>query len=174
MFGGTKERRAVNALASACAAAMISGAAMACPGTEEGDGSLPVFAHPMPGPINASFGVRIHPLLKVQRMHTGIDYKAAMGDPVRAAHSGKVVSAGYEGEYGVSILVEHGDGWETFYAHLARPSVKIGACVKAGDVIGAAGISGFSTGPGLHFEARKRGTAIDPLRVLPPEPGRGG
>jgi murein DD-endopeptidase MepM/ murein hydrolase activator NlpD len=174
MLGGMKERWAARVLASACAAAMMSGAVMACPGTEEGDGSLPLFAHPIPGPISASFGVRIHPLLKVQRMHTGIDYKAAIGAPVRAAHSGKVVSAGYEGEYGVAVLIEHGDGWETFYAHLSRPSVKIGACVKAGDIIGAAGNTGFSTGPGVHFEARKRGTAIDPLRVLPHEPERGG
>ena len=167
-----KYRRASGAIA-VIVAGVISTATLACPGTEEGDGQRPVFAHPMPGPIKAVFGLRLHPLLKVERMHTGVDYRGKIGDPVRAAHDGKVLSARYEGEYGVAVLIEHREGWETFYAHLARPSVKAGACVKAGDVIGAAGNSGFSTGPGLHFETRQRGTAVDPQSVLPHEPRHG-
>lgn len=167
-------RAAFARLAVGCVMAVLPGAVLACPGTEEGNGDRPVFAHPMPGAIKSTFGMRVHPLLKTQRMHTGIDYRAAIGDPVRAALGGEVVSAGYEGEFGVAVLVRHHDGWETFYARLARPAVKPGDCVNAGDIIGAAGNTGFSSGPGLHFETRQRGTAVDPEGVLPLDAPRGG
>ncbi len=92
---------------------------------------------PSSGEIETTFGPRIHPLLNVTRQHDGIDYFAAIGDPVIAAASGEVRFAENKGEFGIAVEIRHEAGWVTFYAHFSCPSVRAGDCVKAGDVIGS-------------------------------------
>jgi murein DD-endopeptidase MepM/ murein hydrolase activator NlpD len=100
-------------------------------------------------------------------MHTGIDYPAAKGAGVVAAGRGCVQSAGYDGGgYGNLVVIEHRAGMTSWYAHLDSISVSPGQCLVAGNVIGAVGSTGNSTGPHLHFELRLRGAAIDPLSGL--------
>jgi murein DD-endopeptidase MepM/ murein hydrolase activator NlpD len=74
--------------------------------------------------------------------------------------------AGNQGQFGVAIEIRHEAGWATFYAHLSRPAVRAGDCVKTGDVIGASGNTGLSTGPHLHFELRRDGKPIEPASLL--------
>jgi murein DD-endopeptidase MepM/ murein hydrolase activator NlpD len=116
--------------------------------------------------ISSSFGVRRDPLLGTPAMHAGIDFRVPYGGPVRAAGAGTVVSAGWNGGYGRMVEVEHADGMTTRYAHLSKITVKTGDRVERGSVVGKAGSSGRSTGPHLHYEVRRNGTAIDPLRFI--------
>jgi murein DD-endopeptidase MepM/ murein hydrolase activator NlpD len=111
---------------------------------------------------------RFHPILKKWKAHTGIDYAARRGAPVVAAGSGKVIYAARLGAYGKLIKIRHSDGYETRYAHLKsyRRGIRRGKSVKKGQTIGYVGSTGRSTGPHLHFELRKRGRAINPLRVV--------
>lgn len=105
------------------------------------------------------------------RMHTGVDLAAAEGTPVLAARAGRVLLVESVGGYGLSVLIEHGQGLETLYAHLLDAAVVQGQDVEAGAVIGRLGASGQATGPHLHFELRSRGaqlTALDPTPHLPP------
>ena len=99
-------------------------------------------------------------------MHTGLDFRAAMGDPVRATANGKVVSSGWAGGYGRMVEIDHGNGLSTRYGHLSEIGVKVGDPIKIGQVIGAVGSTGRSTGPHLHFEVLKNGTQVDPLRFI--------
>ncbi len=105
------------------------------------------------------------------RMHTGVDLAAAQGTPVLAARAGRVVLVESVGGYGLSVLIDHGQGLETLYAHLLDAAVLPAQSVEAGAVIGRLGMSGQATGPHLHFELRTRGaqlTALDPTPHLPP------
>lgn len=105
------------------------------------------------------------------RMHTGVDLAAAEGTPVLAAAAGRVRLVEPVGGYGLCVLIEHGQGVETLYAHLLDAAVGVGETVAAGAVIGRLGASGQATGPHLHFELRHRGTqlnALDPTPHLPP------
>lgn len=160
-------RRWGTLLAGATVCFLFAGAARACIAENSGPTGPPAFAHPMPGAIQSAFGIRIHPLLNRQRAHNGIDYVASVGDPVQAAAAGEIVEAAPKGEFGNAVLIRHAGGWETFYAHLNRFSVRAGECVKAGDVIASAGNTGFSAGPQMHFETRKDGTHVDPMTILP-------
>jgi virulence factor Mce-like protein len=116
---------------------------------------------PIQGPIASPFGERDG------RMHDGIDIDATTGDPVRAAAAGRVVQAGYYNGYGNSILVDHGDGMTTMYAHLSALGVTVGEEIEQGYVIGLVGCTGSCTGDHLHFEVRLGGTPVDPLLYLP-------
>jgi len=111
---------------------------------------------------------RFHPILKKWKAHLGIDYAARRGTPVVAAGSGRVSYAARLGTYGKLIKIRHDDGYETRYAHLKsfRRGIKRGKYVKKGQTIAYVGSTGRSTGPHLHFELRKRGRAINPLRVV--------
>ncbi|MEA3371383.1 MAG: peptidoglycan DD-metalloendopeptidase family protein [Campylobacterota bacterium] len=111
---------------------------------------------------------RFHPVLKKWKAHLGIDYAARRGTPIIAAGSGRVIYAARLGSYGNLIKIRHADGYETRYAHLKsfRRGIKRGKYVKKGQTIGYVGSTGRSTGPHLHFELRKRGRAINPLRVV--------
>ena len=111
------------------------------------------------------FGMRIHPLLGVRRMHTGVDWAASRDTPIFAAGAGRVVSAGTEGEYGNIVVIDHGGGEETAYAHLGSFDVREGDCLAAGARIGGAGSTGLSTATGVHFEVRHDGKPVDPMRV---------
>ena len=123
--------------------------------------------NPAPGQsVTSSFGVRRDPFLRRPAMHAGIDFRAPVGTPIRAAGAGKVVSAGWNGGYGRMVEVDHGDGLTTRYAHMSKISVKDGQEVEVGTVLGEAGSSGRSTGPHLHYEVRRNGAPVDPLRFL--------
>ncbi len=114
------------------------------------------------GNISANVGPRIHPVYGYNSCHTGMDIAVSTGTPVRAAASGSVVTSSSGGPYGNALMLVHGDGLTTFYAHLNSKDVSVGQQVQEGDRIGTVGSTGWSTGPHLHFETRINGTAYDP------------
>jgi murein DD-endopeptidase MepM/ murein hydrolase activator NlpD len=116
--------------------------------------------------FTSGFGVRSDPFLGRPAMHTGLDFRAATGDPVRATANGKVVSAGWSGGYGRMVEIDHGNGLSTRYGHLSEIGVKVGDQIKIGQVIGEVGSTGRSTGPHLHYETRIDGEAVDPQKFL--------
>jgi hypothetical protein len=116
--------------------------------------------------FTSGFGVRSDPFLGRPAMHTGLDFRAATGDPVRATANGKVVSSGWAGGYGRMVEIDHGNGLSTRYGHMSEISVKVGDQIKIGQVIGAVGSTGRSTGPHLHYETRIDGDAVDPQKFL--------
>jgi len=118
------------------------------------------FVWPTPGPVTSPFGWRWG------RMHRGIDIGAPMGQPIVAGGAGTVFFAGVLGGYGNLILIDHGNGIVTAYAHMTSFAVGQGARVSAGTVIGYVGSTGNSTGPHLHFEVRVGDTAVDPMPYL--------
>jgi murein DD-endopeptidase MepM/ murein hydrolase activator NlpD len=118
---------------------------------------------PVAGRISSSFGYRVHPILGVRKMHTGVDIAAASGTPIHAAASGAVVSAGWVRGYGNCIVLDHGGGLGTLYGHCSSLAVSAGQPVKAGQVIGYVGSTGLATGPHLHFEVIKNGRQVNPL-----------
>ncbi|MBR0687216.1 peptidoglycan DD-metalloendopeptidase family protein [Bradyrhizobium manausense] len=116
--------------------------------------------------FTSGFGVRSDPFLGRPAMHTGLDFRAATGDPARVTANGKVISAGWSGGYGRMVEVDHGNGLSTRYGHLSEINVKVGEIVKIGQVIGLVGSTGRSTGPHLHYETRIDGEAVDPQKFL--------
>ncbi len=116
--------------------------------------------------FTSGFGVRNDPFLGRPAMHSGLDFRAAMGDPVRATANGKVSSAGNSGGYGRMVEIDHGNGLATRYGHLSEIKVKVGDIIKIGQVIGEVGSTGRSTGPHLHYETRIDGEAVDPQKFL--------
>jgi murein DD-endopeptidase MepM/ murein hydrolase activator NlpD len=116
--------------------------------------------------FTSGFGVRSDPFLGRPAMHTGLDFRAATGDPVRATANGKVVSSGWSGGYGRLVEIDHGNGLSTRYGHLSDINVKVGDFVRIGQVIGTVGSTGRSTGPHLHYETRIDGDAVDPQKFL--------
>jgi Peptidase family M23 len=116
--------------------------------------------------FSSGFGIRSDPFLGRPAMHTGLDFRAATGDPVRATANGKVVTSGWQGGYGRMIEIDHGNGLSTRYGHLSEINVKVGDLIKIGQVIGAVGSTGRSTGPHLHYETRIDGDAVDPQKFL--------
>lgn len=129
-------------------------------------GSLPPSGMPVSSrAVTSRFGMRQHPLLRGLRMHSGVDLAAPMGSPVVAAADGVVAFANWNGSYGLLVRVEHGGGFESRFAHLSRILVAPGQKVTKGQLVGLVGSTGRSTGAHLHYEVRKNGLAIDPLRV---------
>jgi hypothetical protein len=116
--------------------------------------------------FTSGFGVRVDPFIGRPAMHTGLDFRAQTGDPVRATANGKVVNAGWAGGYGRMVEIDHGNGLSTRYGHLSEINVKIGEYVKIGQVVGLVGSTGRSTGPHLHYETRIDGEAVDPQKFL--------
>ena len=112
--------------------------------------------------ISSAFGWRRDPFTQEARFHHGTDLRAAYGQDVRAAGDGVVTFAGDRGGYGLTVVVDHGGGVETRYAHLSAADVKPGTRVRAGEVLARSGNSGRSTGAHLHFEVRRDGQAVDP------------
>jgi murein DD-endopeptidase MepM/ murein hydrolase activator NlpD len=121
---------------------------------------------PISGAVTSPFGYRIHPIFNVRKMHTGVDMHAGMGESIHAAAAGTVVQAGWRGGYGKCVVVDHGGGLATLYAHQSEILVDVGQKVKRGEVIGKVGSTGYSTGPHLHFEVRVNGSPVDPLGYL--------
>jgi murein DD-endopeptidase MepM/ murein hydrolase activator NlpD len=99
-------------------------------------------------------------------MHEGIDIAASSGTPIRAAAAGTVIHAGWLGGYGNLVVVDHGNGLATAYAHASAILVGVGQQVAQGDTVSLVGSTGHSTGPHLHFEVRVNGVAVDPLGYL--------
>lgn len=123
---------------------------------------------PVPGHtrISSPFGNRIHPILNTQKFHSGIDIPAPSGQPVVAAGSGTVVSSSYLGSYGNAVIIDHGGGIMTLYAHNSRLLVSNGDKVSKGQRIALIGSTGGSTGPHLHFEVRKNGKYMNPISYV--------
>ncbi len=123
---------------------------------------------PLPGRLEVSsgFGVRRDPFVGKPAMHTGLDLRGEMGEPVHATANGRVKIAGWEGGYGKMVEIDHGHGLATRFGHLSKIEVKVGQKVHIGDVIGRMGSTGRSTGPHLHYETRIKGEAVDPQKFL--------
>ncbi len=125
-----------------------------------------IFIYPSLGRISSPFGWRIHPILRRRRFHSGLDFAASQGSPIRAADSGTVIFSGWYGGYGKTVIINHGKGISTLYGHSSNLHVSEGQTVKRGQAIAAVGSTGLSTGPHLHFEVRKNGTPVNPANYL--------
>jgi murein DD-endopeptidase MepM/ murein hydrolase activator NlpD len=117
--------------------------------------------------ITEYFGPRIHPILGVPRQHNGVDLGVPQGTPVYAVESGVVIMAGWNDAYGNLVVIDHGGGTSTWYAHNSKLLVKVGDAVKQGQQISESGNTGWSTGPHLHFELHINGQPVNPLDYLP-------
>jgi murein DD-endopeptidase MepM/ murein hydrolase activator NlpD len=117
---------------------------------------------PVIGRITSEFGYRIRPNFGYRHLHSGIDIAVPSGTPIHAAGDGVVYSAGWKGSYGNAVIIDHGSGLMTLYAHNSSLAVSAGQSVKRGDVIAYAGSTGNSTGPHCHFEVRVNGTPQNP------------
>ena len=122
--------------------------------------------HIAPDSVCSGFGMRADPFTGQQRMHQGIDIDAAEGTPVFPSLEGEVVFAGDRGGYGKVVIVEHGDGLQTRYAHLQQVDVEVGEWLDGGSHLGSVGSTGRSTGPHLHLEVRQGGVPMNPAALL--------
>lgn len=120
--------------------------------------------------VTSGFSMRMHPILQQWRAHKGVDFGAPTGTRVKVSGSGVVNFVGRQGGYGNFIVVNHGNGISTAYGHLSRfaPGLRTGQRVEQGEVIGYVGQTGWATGPHLHYEFRRDGTAVDPMKVALP------
>lgn len=113
--------------------------------------------------ITSNYGMRTHPITGVYKLHTGVDISATIGTNFTAIADGIVVKAEYNSAYGNMVIIDHGGGVQTLYAHGSEIIAKIGQEVKAGEVVLKVGSTGYSTGPHAHFEVRKNGNPVNPL-----------
>ncbi len=132
-----------------------------------GTPSVSGFQWPVNARVSSGFGYRVHPIFGTKRLHKGLDLGAGSGTAITAAKGGTVLSAGWQGGYGNTVVISHGDGISSLYAHQSEIAVSAGQEVSRGDVIGYVGSTGWSTGPHLHFEIRVNGSAVDPLPYMP-------
>jgi murein DD-endopeptidase MepM/ murein hydrolase activator NlpD len=121
---------------------------------------------PVKGWLSSSFGYRRSPFTGVKEFHKGIDVSTRAGSPIVASADGVVSFTGWDGGYGRVVLIKHGHGFETRYAHLKKSIVKKGQRVKRGETIGLVGTSGKTTGPHLHYEVHLNGVAVNPIRYV--------
>ena len=129
--------------------------------------SLKGFITPAKGVFGSGFGLRLHPIFREVRPHNGLDITTKLGDAVWAAKEGRVLYSGTMTGYGNVIILDHGNGVSTLYAHLSKILVNPGDAVKKGEVVALVGATGWATGPHLHFEVRVGGIAKDPMLFLP-------
>lgn len=117
--------------------------------------------------LTSGFGMRVHPLLGYSKMHTGVDFGAPQGTPIRAAGSGVVEIAGRHGAYGITVELKHNNTYQTLYAHMSRlaSGIRTGAKVNQGQIIGYVGSTGRATGPHLHYEVRVNDRPVNPTRI---------
>lgn len=132
-------------------------------GMTQGSGNMSM---PLRASITSPFGWRRHPIFGVRKFHTGVDLAGPNHSPIKAADSGNVLYAGWYGGYGKVVIVSHGKGMATLYAHLSKVNVSPGTNISKGDVIGYEGTTGFSTGPHLHFEVRVDGKPNNPMNYV--------
>jgi len=122
---------------------------------------------PTYGSVLDDFGMRVHPILRIRRMHNGIDIITDVGTNVYAPGSGKVEFVGRRGGYGLTVEINHGFGYKTIYAHLSKINVKEGQSISRGELIALTGNSGsLSTGPHLHYEVRHNGIPLNPRNFI--------
>lgn len=114
----------------------------------------------------SGFGPRLHPVFKVMRMHNGIDFTAKSGTPIIATGDGTVHRAERAGGFGNLVVIRHGNGYETYYAHMSKINVKKGDKVERGQVIGLVGSTGTSTAPHCHYEVHFHGKPVNPLSFV--------
>ena len=134
---------------------------------EEAQAAAAGFLWPTAGTVSSGYGNRLHPILGGYRLHAGIDLGTVHGQPVYASKAGVVITAGPWGGYGNAVVIDHGRGVSSVYAHLSQVTVRPGDLVVGLAQVGNIGSTGLSTGPHLHFEIRLNGTAVDPLGYLP-------
>lgn len=136
----------------------------------KGDGGYNgVFQWPLPGytRVSSEYGMRMHPTLHVQKMHTGIDLPAPKGTKIVAAADGKVIFTGWNNAYGNMVIIDHGNGLSSLYGHMSKITMTTnGQQVKKGDKVGEVGTTGYSTGNHLHFETRINGAHTSPWPYL--------
>jgi murein DD-endopeptidase MepM/ murein hydrolase activator NlpD len=165
-----QQQEALAALRARLAAAQARRAAAIAAGlpppVERPEGGPVVFAWPVRGPITSPFGMRTDPVTGRYQLHSGIDIGAGYGVPIQASADGIVLYAGWYGGYGNAIILDHGSGLSTLYAHCSAMYVSQGQNIQRGQVIGAVGATGWATGPHLHFEIRVNGVPVDPLTRL--------
>ena len=125
-------------------------------------------AKPMAGDVDftSNYGYRVDPFTRGPAMHTGVDFRAESGSPIRATAPGKVITAEYSGGYGNMVEIEHANGITTRYAHMSAILASVGQSVTTGTVVGRVGSTGRSTGPHLHYETRINEEPVDPTRFL--------
>ena len=141
------------------------------PGSER-DPAAPPLAYPLAQPAESldPWGWRYSERRSAWRLHTGIDLAAPQGTPVLASRAGRVLLVESISGYGTTVLLDHGEGWQTLYAHLHEATVLSGAWLEQGQPLGTVGMTGSATGPHLHFELRRQGAellALDPTPHLP-------
>ncbi len=115
--------------------------------------------------VTSGFAMRLHPILNTWKQHKGVDYGAPTGTPVRAVGDGQVEFAGWQNGYGNKVEIRHSNQRSTVYAHLSRIDVRVGQRVDQGDQVGAVGMTGWATGPHLHFEVKVNGVQQDPIAM---------
>ena len=125
------------------------------------------FQWPINARVSSEYGYRIHPIYRTRRLHTGMDIGASGGTPIASANAGVVIFAGRQGGYGNTVIVDHGGGITTLYAHQSRIGASVGQMVDRGDIVGFVGATGTATGNHLHFEVRVNGTPTNPRGYLP-------
>lgn len=125
-----------------------------------------IFQWPLRGTVSSPYGMRLHPVHRQLKMHTGIDIACGNGTNIRAVAAGTIKFAGWMSGYGRIVIIRHANGFETRYAHCSRFLVKRGDKVNTGDKVARSGSSGTATGPHLHFEVRKRGRHLNPITYL--------
>ena len=157
------QQRAAERAAAAAAASQGGGGGGATTTWVQGTGQL---AAPVNAPITSDFGWRIHPIYGTSRLHAGTDFGVDEGTPVHAADGGVVVEAGWISGYGYTVIIDHGNGMSTLYAHNSDVAVSPGQTVSKGQVVSYSGNTGGSTGPHLHFEVRINGEPTDPMGYL--------
>lgn len=114
----------------------------------------------------SGFGYRLHPIHKIRKMHNGIDFTAPKGTPIQATGNGRVVKAEYSSGFGYHVVIDHGYGYKTLYAHMQRVEVRRGETVKRGKTIGRVGNTGTSTAPHCHYEVHYRGVPVNPIQFV--------
>lgn len=122
---------------------------------------------PVSGKVSSFFGMRMHPIFQVYRMHTGIDIDATSGTPIHSCAKGIVVFAGWLDGYGNTVIIQHNATYSSLYAHQRSYQVTLDQMINMGDIIGWVGATGWATEPHLHFEIRIKGDAVNPLNYLP-------
>jgi murein DD-endopeptidase MepM/ murein hydrolase activator NlpD len=121
---------------------------------------------PIRGPVNSEFGRRLSPWVSASEFHSGIDIGAAVGTPVKAPAPGTVVFAGRHPEYGIALVIDHGNDTKSLYGHLSKLSVAADQKIRRGDVIALTGNTGRSSGPHLHYEIQVKGQSVNPNTYL--------
>jgi len=125
------------------------------------------FQWPVVGRVSSPYGYRIHPVYGTRKLHTGTDVAAPHGTPIAATSGGSVIFAGGRGGYGNTVIIDHGGGVTSLYAHMTTFRVSVGQAVERGAIIGQVGSTGTATGPHLHFEIRLSGNHTNPQAFLP-------